>query len=463
MNRVAALAVAVAVLLVGDMVGLVVVLDDDDRSPLRWDPRVAAIARFVENERGLRFKHPVDVEFLDEKDYSKVATGDGDTAPDDEEAEEQFAAVLRAIGLLPRDSDLGDAGEELVGEATLAFYDFENERVVVRGAEVNVHVQVTLAHELTHALQDQHFELDRTFDTDGEDTAFHALVEGDADRVDTAYVEQLSDTDRESYKAVSAIEDVAELGAVPPALVQIFAAPYALGDPFVDFIVSARGIDGLNQALRNPPASEEALFDPVAFLNDEGVKTVDEPDLKDGEETFDSGDFGSVTWFVMLASHVDDRTALRAVDGWGGDSYVAFKADGKTCLHARFAGDTAADNKEMFDALQQWRAPFPPGAVKVAVDGDIVDFVSCDTGDAIPPPSAALENALAVPASRTSFAAEGVKQKVAPELASCIADRVIARYTTEQLIAEELAEDAPDPAQLIGEARRVCARERGRG
>jgi hypothetical protein len=196
-------------------------------------------------------------------------------------------------------------------------------------------------------------------------------------------------------------------------------------------------------------------------LTGEKVKTVARPKLEKGEDSFDSGDFGSVTWFVMLASHVDDRTALRAVDGWGGDSYVAVKVDGKTCLRARFVGDTEGDAKEMFDALEEWRAPFPAGAITVDVKADTVNVRACDNGGAIPKPSAALEDALVVPATRTVFAAEAVKRKASPELARCLAGKVIARFTTEQLLAEELDEDAPDPAQAGADAGRACAKELG--
>ena len=99
----------------------------------------------------------------------------------------------------------------------------------------------TLAHELTHVLQDQHFGLNREFDTDGEASVFRALVEGDANRIEAVYADKLSESDHDQLVAAQrADRGAADLGKVPPALVQLFGAPYALGGPLVDFIFNAR-------------------------------------------------------------------------------------------------------------------------------------------------------------------------------------------------------------------------------
>lgn len=460
MRRAAALAVAIVVILIGDIVGLAVI--DDESADRAWDPRVADIAGFVERARGLRFKRAVEVEFLGQEAYEKAAAGQGDSEPqqDGDAGEEDFEAILRAIGLMPRDGDLSAAGSELVGEATLAFYDVAHRRVVVRGTDVTAPVRVTVAHELTHALQDQYFSLDRSFDTDGEQIAFRALLEGDADRIESQFVESLSDADRQAWEAVIGAFDPSDLEAVPPAIAQLFAAPYALGDPLVEFIVEARGTAGLDEAIRKPPPSEEVLFDPFIILGGGEVKEVDEPDVPDGADLIDSGDFGSVTWFLMLASHVDDRRALRAVDGWGGDAYVAYKSGNRTCIRTRFAGDTAADGDEMAAALNEWKDAFPPDAVRVDRVGDAVEFQSCDTGGEIPEPSAGLETALVVPASRSVFATTLLRQDVPLDLAKCTASRVVAAFTTEQLASPELPKGAPDPARVGFEAGRACVTER---
>ncbi|MGH9022806.1 MAG: hypothetical protein ACRDV9_06870, partial [Acidimicrobiia bacterium] len=161
-----------------------------DPSParaVRFDSRVAGLARFVETERGLSFVRPVSVAFLSEEEYRVEATsGEPQPATEDDGEAEAISAVGRALGLLSGEVDLEAEGEELVGGGTLAYYDPAAKRIVVRGTEVTVALQGTLVHELTHALQDQHFGVDRRFESDGAQAAFASLIEGDAMRMETA-------------------------------------------------------------------------------------------------------------------------------------------------------------------------------------------------------------------------------------------------------------------------------------
>ena len=75
----------------------------------------------------------------------------------------------------------------------------------MRGTDLDdVDVRVTLVHELTHALQDQHFDLtklDRGVETSGEDFALTALVEGDATSVEDDYLFSLPDDEQDAYFA----------------------------------------------------------------------------------------------------------------------------------------------------------------------------------------------------------------------------------------------------------------------
>ena len=69
-------------------------------------------------------------------------------------------AQLRAVGLVAGGVDLLDSVSDLQQSGVLAYYDPKRERITVRGKELDVARRVTLAHELTHALQDQHFDLE---------------------------------------------------------------------------------------------------------------------------------------------------------------------------------------------------------------------------------------------------------------------------------------------------------------
>ncbi|MEA2826622.1 MAG: hypothetical protein QOG43_1061, partial [Actinomycetota bacterium] len=141
----------------------VVVLRQTEKDyPKQWDPRVAELVNFVQRERGAVYEHPVPVDFLSPEEYSKRTRTDEGTLSEDDKAElEQFEGTMRALGLLAADVDLFQATNDLVDTGTLAFYDTHEHRVVVRGTAVTPGVAVTLAHELTHVLQDQIYGLDR--------------------------------------------------------------------------------------------------------------------------------------------------------------------------------------------------------------------------------------------------------------------------------------------------------------
>ncbi len=72
--------------------------------PSRWDPRLAGLAAFVEENRGLRFDHPVHVDFLPEAEFRREVTSDEADLSEQERADlEDFEAVARAVGLVRGD------------------------------------------------------------------------------------------------------------------------------------------------------------------------------------------------------------------------------------------------------------------------------------------------------------------------------------------------------------------------
>src|SRR4051794_23745401 len=219
--------------------------------PDQWDPRVVDIVHFDEKHRGLEFEHPVFVDFLSPDEYSQRARNEANQLSDDAKKKlASEAGELRALGLMTGNVDLFAAENELADSGTAAFYDPDTHRVSVRGTDMTVELRVTLAHELTHALQDQHFDIgtkrEAAFATSGESTAFRALVEGDAVRIENEYVDSLSESERSEYFAsnsASVEKSQEQLTDVPKALQAFMAAPYLYGPPFAE-LLDANGGQG---------------------------------------------------------------------------------------------------------------------------------------------------------------------------------------------------------------------------
>ncbi len=379
--------VIVAVFGVGVVAAVTKAVDAGPDHPDAWDPRVEALAAFVEQARDLDFDHPVHVDFLSPAEYSEAATTGDDGLDDEDRADlDRYAGELRAMGVASGELDLFAVYNQVVDAGTLAFYDPIDQRVRVRGTAMTVGLEVTIVHELTHALQDQHFEVERLYDDDldsSASTALRGLIEGDATRIEEAYTrEELTPAEQAEYDEEYAGEleaSEAGTGDVPDFVSATFAAPYLLGQPLVVLLANQGGNGALDDAFRDPPTTEEHLFDPASFLAEEGGDELD-LELDDDIEPFDEGPFGSPAWYLVLAERIDPKVALDAALGWAGDRYAASEQDGRTCITAAFAGDTSDDEAAMAAALEEWAAAGPGGeALAIEVDGH-PGFVACDPG-----------------------------------------------------------------------------------
>ena len=415
--------------------------------PKEWDPRVLDIVQFDEEHRGLKFKQPVFVDFLDPQAYSeRVRTEESTLTEEEKQQLAAFDGEFRALGLSNTELNLLDELNKLQDTGTLAFYDPDTERVVVRGTEVTVDLKVTLVHEFVHVLQDQHFGVGRErtskFETSQESGAFRAVVEGDAVRIENEFIESLSVDDKAQYEqAHNADIDSAltELAAVPVALQALQLAPYTLGPDLVELFQALDQTAGVNNAIDTPPTTDEQLLEPPKYLAREAAADVEEPALPDGvskDDVVDGGDFGSLTWLLVLAERIDPIQALDAVDGWGGDAYVAYSQNGTTCVRLAWRGDTDADDQQMHDALAQWTAAMPAGAASVSAEGDVLQLQACDPGaDQATLNNRALD-VLQLPATRTALALSAVQDgSLSVDKAFEFGDCVVRGLGFEQLVA----------------------------
>jgi hypothetical protein len=465
--------VPVALVAGGAAAGVALLATDGPDHPDAWDPRVQDLVDFVEAERDLRFDHPVSIEFLTDDEWTAQArSGVDELSEEDRILLGQGAAMFRAIGLAEGELDLLDSIEQISAEGTVGQYSFDDQRIAVRGEEIELRSSGTLVHELTHALQDQHFdigdELTGSEDSD-EPSSLRMLVEGDADRIEQAWTEELSADDRAQYEA--AVDEESEesresLQDVPDSLLTFFAADYILGPFFVDMLLADGGNAAVDRAFADPPGPEEHALNPLSYLDEDLARPVEVPEHADGETPIEGldGEFGATAWFLMLAERVDPVAALRAVDGWGGDAFVALDRGGVTCVRARFAGEDTDGAAVMATSLAEWAERMPAAAqVSVHHESDLIDVETCDPGAEADVLEAEGRSsaALAVPAVRVQFALSVLEGGGTVDQASCFADGVMPLVTFEQLTADELPAEDQQALQLA--AAEVATRCRGAG
>jgi hypothetical protein len=404
----------------------------------KWDPRIAVLAAKVEKLRKLDFEHPVPVDFLAEKAFQKtVRVDESKLTQGQRDRVATSAAQLSAIGLVDHGVNLAQKTNALRTADVLAYYSPVTKRVTVRGKKLDVSRRVTLAHELTHALQDQHFDLQKVERNAANDknqslSALQALVEGDAVRVQNAYVEQLSASDQAAYTKeqtadAASVRATLNDNSIPPALEAFSEAPYALGPPMLDVVISQRHDKGVDALFREPPAADAAFLTPTSLFDGSKVKAVAVPKvIGPGEKRVGKPDtFGAFALYLVLALHDDPVVALRVADGWGGDRMVTYRSGGDTCLRAAFVGRTPKDTTAIGGALDRWAAAMPAGSARVVKSHGQITLSSCDVPEARPAPSHSALDALSVAANRNQLVGVIAQQGLPLDVAACTADTVV--------------------------------------
>ncbi len=425
--------------------------------PEQWDARVLDAVQFVEGDKGRTFQHPVFVDFLTDEEFrAMTATEPASVSDDDRKAADQQAAMLRALGLVEGDVDLLAEQETVTGSGTAAVYDPVSQRVRVRGTEVTPDIEGTVVHELTHAWQDQQFDLGRLaeFPTAEQASSFRMIAEGDAVMTENDWLDTLDADTRATYDERSgAASDQAgdELANVPDVLLATFGAPYEFGRPLLTGLREIQGPSYLEQAFQDPPATDEQIMRPEAYLRKEAAVDVEAPDTE-GRDAIEQDSFGALFWYFALADRIDPLTALHAVDGWGGDAYATYDRDGTICVATRLVGDSSADTQALGDAVTEWASTLPDVTVEVSDRG--VDARACDPGkDADFSYEGRSTTVLAYPVVRLLVWSQGVADGGDRDRADCYANAFV-----DQIDLDELS-GPPLPDQRVQDLRRGAAEE----
>ena len=448
------LLVLAVVVAIGGIGAVVLLQDGKDESkrtyPTAWDGRIQPYVKIAEKQRGLEFLHPVEVRFLPPAKFEKTVTTDEKELDKDEREElEQFTGVMRAVGLLSGDVDLFKAFNDFSGGGTLAYYSFDDERITIRGEKVTPSVRATLVHELTHVLQDQHFKVgDRVkkLSKESEDkpstsesSVLDGIIEGDAQRVERIYTQSLTPKQRRALdrgREDEGSEASKRLEQVPQVIITLMTSSYSLGEGLVQVVAADGGNDAVDDLFRDSPKHESALIDPLRVLTGDTEATkLDVPELEDGEKKLDSsGEFGVLSWYLVLAERIPLLDALAAADGWGGDGFVAFTRDGTSCVRADYEGETPADTTRMLSALNRWVAAAPGSSATAKRDGDLVRFESCDPGKTAKGVGKDVsQDAVALLTLRASLGVTFLKGGLPEEPARCLAGKIVREYPVSEL------------------------------
>ena len=290
-----------------------------------------------------------------------------------EEAEED-TLVLSALGLLEPGFDMFTFYQDLLSEQIAGQYDQKTKEMdVVQGRGFGGTERLTYAHEYTHALQDQNYDIENGLNYSSEAcemdsercAAVQALLEGDASMLELnwfnnyATAQDFNDIQSFYQNYESPIYDSA-----PAFLKEDFIFPYVYGQAFVEYLYNIGGLDAIDAAYLDLPVSTEQILHPERYPDDRPVEII-KPDLLsalgDRWRELDSGVMGEWYTYLILAhgrestARLDSIEAEIASEGWGGDYYLIFynEQDDSAVLVMHTIWERENDANQFFDAFRK--------------------------------------------------------------------------------------------------------------
>lgn len=355
-----------------------------------WSTRAVArggeISKKVAKLRGLKIKRPIAMGVMNDAQIRArlLERLDEDSPPAERAAE---AAMMKRWGLVPWDTDLDQLIVDLLTEQIAGFYDPAEKKLYVAAKPEgdSTWADMLMAHEIVHALQDQHFDLEpwmKAVEDNGDASAARAaLVEGDgvALMLEYSLAEQGMPPPWNVPGMIKLLTAGMDTSAIPGGEDHFSRAPLAIRNglmfPYLrglEFIAELRRTQPwkkVDDAFRRPPRSTEQILHPELYLADEKPQEITAT-VPRGWSKVHEAVWGEQGWATFLEAHgVPARTAGSAAAGWGGDRVLLLAREGDTTAPrspSRTVGLAVITFDTDLDATEAWEA------LSHALDGLVV-------------------------------------------------------------------------------------------
>lgn len=342
--------------------------------------RLTRVEREVEQIRGLDFKRPVSVEVMTPEEVRAYAARLSSSRRAQQQVETS-GELMKLLGMIEPDVDFAAVTSDIYGEQVAGFYDPETERLVLV-EDVGID-DATLAHELTHALDDQHFDLERlgsdpdsgpVYDGDG-DVAESGLVEGTAMVVMTRYLERNPDA-ISLGDAFGQLLTAAGGRPLPESVMRGLLFPYTAGEQFASRLYETTGDWRLldNALAHRSPAASADLLDPQRWLRVVrpvvvAVPPADAPGA--GWRRLMESTYGQADLQELFHEPLGQRRAARAAAAWRGgtvalwrrgplpDADCAAPCRANDAVALRIRTDSPAATRRLARLLDDWLWELP--------------------------------------------------------------------------------------------------------
>jgi len=376
----------------------------------------------VEELRGLAFKRTVPVKVVDDAEARRHFKSRLDKFFPEKmlRAEQQ---VYEDLGLLPAGYDLSAGIFSLLEEQAGGYYDPDSDTFYVLNDMPRAAGAVLVVHELTHALDDQHFSIDRLFERTADDSDRSAMagavVEGSGTVIMTAFMLQEMQAGRMSADTLRELMEseagrAEKLMGAPAVLQRALLAPYVLGQTLAlrgdaSAILKGPQKQDLDRLFQELPVSTEQLLHPAKYWDPPARDLPRVLDLRDasahlgeGWSLQAEGTLGELTLALLCgasnppidsASSTDPAAWTNAcAGGWGGDRWQLYRKNDRFVTLLASVWDTETDAVE-------FEAHLKTGGRRPSRAGAAVALVAGAANDAAESLAAEIARRLSAPAS----------------------------------------------------------------
>jgi hypothetical protein len=381
--------------------GLLALLLYASAAPAQSNPdlcqEVPAIAEELTRISGLKLHHAVPCDFITRAKVNEFLNKriQEETKPEEIRAEE---LTLKKFGLVPQDFDLAKTTVDLLTEQAAAFYDYDGKEggrkaLFITESASSEPQEPVLAHELSHALADQSFNLAKYIHqgrkSDDGSTARLAVMEGQATWLMSEYLARHNGQSLKTSPALlSQMSTVNESGGgqypvfdkAPLYLRLSLVFPYTKGMLFQHAVIERDGNGGFAEVFRHPPLSTQQIIHPEKYFS--GVKPTDPrlPEQKlPGYKGLVGGSLGELEHQILLEQFAGKEQAAALAPHWRGCNFELRenKKAGRVVLLYAAEWDSEESARRYFAAYREilgkkWK--------KMAVTSETADSVT-GTGD----------------------------------------------------------------------------------
>lgn len=284
---------------------------------------------------------------------------------------------LKMFGLVPQDYDLRKSTIDLLTEQAAAFYDYDAKKLFLLEDTSLEEETTTLAHELAHALADQHFNLDKFMDespaSDDENLAHTAVVEGEASWLMIAY--DLKEQGQPAVPSPEMLKSVVDAGSdsmadypvlkgSPLYIQQSLLFPYTEGTLFFDVVYKRMKQRAFAAVFEEPPVDSAQVIHPDRYFAHEkpAKPEVIAPRLNAKQKEITEGSVGEFDHQMLLTEYISEAESKAIAPHLRGGEYKIFAVgkERKPLLDyisewdsAQHAADFFADYKKILQ--RKWR------------------------------------------------------------------------------------------------------------